>query len=150
MPISSNCYIFNLYARYHTLTLTIPIFLIFKRNCLNQNSEATLNRYLKRVIFNLWSHMTCLGCISLIPKEKQPVPSTRGMDSTGWENGWLQLAMPGGNACTIRTVGGRMVGASPPFCPIASARLAERYLISTKSVAVMVLTPLTSSRVPTT
>jgi hypothetical protein len=31
----------------------------------------------------------------LIPEKKQPVPPTRGMDSTGWKKGWFQLAISG-------------------------------------------------------
>ena len=82
----------------------------------------------------------------MIAEKKLLMPPTRGRDSTGWKNGWFQLAMLGGSACTLHKVVGQEGGAGtlPP------ARLAERYLISTKSVAVMVLTPLASSRVPTT
>ena len=61
--------------------------------------------------------MTYLGGISLIPEKKQPVPPTRGMDSTGWKNGWLQLAMPGGNACTLHTVVGQEGGREPSILP---------------------------------
>jgi hypothetical protein len=61
--------------------------------------------------------MTYLVGISLIPEKKQPMPPTRGMDSTGWENGWLQLAMPGGNACTLRTVVEQVGGHEPSILP---------------------------------
>jgi hypothetical protein len=43
VPTSSNYWIFNLCARHHTLTVTIPIFLIFKRNFSNRHSGATAN-----------------------------------------------------------------------------------------------------------
>ncbi|WP_319405381.1 hypothetical protein [uncultured Desulfosarcina sp.] len=52
--------------------------------------------------------MTFLEDTSLIQEKKQPVPPTRGMDSTGWKNGWLQLAVLGNSACTIGTAVGRM------------------------------------------
>ena len=68
MPSSSNYWSFNLCARHHTLTVTIPIFLIFKRNCLNRHSEVTANPHRKRVIFNRCSNMTYSGGISLITK----------------------------------------------------------------------------------
>jgi len=58
----------------------------------------------KTVIFNRRSYLTFFGDSASIPEKKQPVPSTRGMDGTGWKKGWFQSAMPGGSACTLRTM----------------------------------------------
>ena len=60
VPVSSNCWIYNFCARYHTLTVMIPMLLIFNLILLNKHSGSTVNRHLKRVIFNRWSHLTFL------------------------------------------------------------------------------------------
>lgn len=54
---------------------------------------------------------------SWIPEKKQPVPPTRGIDSTGWKKGWFQLAMLGGSACTLHKVVGQDGGREPSILP---------------------------------
>ena len=56
--------------------------------------------------------MTYLGGISLIPEKKQPMPPTRGMDSTGWKNGWLHkvVGQDGGREPSILPDSARPIG----------------------------------------
>jgi hypothetical protein len=61
--------------------------------------------------------LTFFGDSASIPEKKQPVPSTRGMDGTGWKKGWFQSAMPGGSACTLRTMVRQDDGREPSTLP---------------------------------
>ena len=66
---------------------------IFIYNYLGNGIRITVVRDRKMVIFNRWRHMTCLGRTALIIGEKQPLPTSRGLDSTVWKGALVHTVM---------------------------------------------------------